>query len=48
MNQPKMSIATLNDLPKEAFVKALYGIYEHSPWIPEQAYKSALLAVLRI
>ena len=39
MNQPKMSIATLNDLPKEAFVKALYGIYEHSPWIPEQAYK---------
>ena len=39
MNQSKMSIATLNDLPKEAFVKALYGIYEHSPWIPEQAYK---------
>jgi OHCU decarboxylase len=48
----------LNDCDRAAFVSALHGIYEHSPWIPERAaasrpfsslaaLKQALQAVVR-
>ncbi len=31
------TLSDLNLLPPAAFVQALHGIYEHSPWIPERA-----------
>ncbi|TWI63443.1 N-carbamoyl-L-amino-acid hydrolase [Pseudoduganella lurida] len=31
------TLTDLNALPADAFVHALHGIYEHSPWIPERA-----------
>lgn len=31
------SLCALNALPPEAFVRALGGIYEHSPWVPARA-----------
>jgi 2-oxo-4-hydroxy-4-carboxy-5-ureidoimidazoline decarboxylase len=33
-----MTIDELNSLPREAFVGALGGIYEHSPWVAERAW----------
>ncbi|UGQ47285.1 allantoate amidohydrolase [Massilia endophytica] len=32
-----MTLSELNALDPAAFVQALHGIYEHSPWIPERA-----------
>ncbi|MET0981538.1 MAG: allantoate amidohydrolase [Telluria sp.] len=32
------TLASLNTLDAAAFVAALNGIYEHSPWIPERAF----------
>ncbi len=32
-----LTVAELNAMPKEAFVAALGGIYEHSPWVAERA-----------
>ena len=32
-----ISLSGLNALDTQAFVQALHGIYEHSPWIPERA-----------
>lgn len=33
-----MTLAELNRLDRAQFVKALGGIYEHSPWVAEQAW----------
>jgi 2-oxo-4-hydroxy-4-carboxy-5-ureidoimidazoline decarboxylase len=33
-----VTLAELNRLDRVQFVAALRGIYEHSPWIPEQAW----------
>ena len=35
-NQP---LTTLNQLSKSAFIELLGSIYEHSPWVAEQAYQ---------
>lgn len=32
------SLATLNDADQSAFVDALGGVYEHSPWVARQAW----------
>src|SRR5215475_745172 len=34
-----MTIERLNSLPREEFVEALAGIYEHSPWVAEHAWE---------
>jgi beta-ureidopropionase / N-carbamoyl-L-amino-acid hydrolase len=35
---PMMTLAALNALDRPAFVQALEGVYEHSPWIAERAW----------
>jgi 2-oxo-4-hydroxy-4-carboxy-5-ureidoimidazoline decarboxylase len=34
--KPELDLQTLNAMPVDAFVAALGGIYEHSPWIPRR------------
>jgi 2-oxo-4-hydroxy-4-carboxy-5-ureidoimidazoline decarboxylase len=34
-----MTIEELNSLPREAFVKELGWIFEHSPWVAERAWE---------
>jgi 2-oxo-4-hydroxy-4-carboxy-5-ureidoimidazoline decarboxylase len=41
-----MTLGELNRLDRAAFVAALRGIYEHSPWIPEQAWSRRPFATL--
>jgi 2-oxo-4-hydroxy-4-carboxy-5-ureidoimidazoline decarboxylase len=36
-----MNLATLNALPKPAFIDTLGTIFEHSPWVAEDAYAAA-------
>lgn len=31
-----ITLAALNEMPGEAFVATLAGIFEHSPWVPER------------
>ena len=31
------SLAALNEMPADAFVATLAGVFEHSPWVPERA-----------
>jgi OHCU decarboxylase len=33
-----MTLGEINQLPREAFVKAVGWVFEHSPWIAEQAW----------
>lgn len=33
----KISMATLNAMPVEEFVRVLGGVFEHSPWVAERA-----------
>jgi len=33
-----MSIATVNALPREEFIRYLGGVFEHSPWVAETAF----------
>ncbi|PWT93312.1 MAG: OHCU decarboxylase [Proteobacteria bacterium] len=41
-----MTIEQLNSLPREQFVEALGGIYEHSPWVAEHAWERRPFASL--
>ena len=41
-----ISMATVNALPREAFVARLGGIYEHSPWVAEGAWDARPFADL--
>jgi N-carbamoyl-L-amino-acid hydrolase len=41
-----ISLSGLNALDTQAFVQALHGIYEHSPWIPERAAAQRPFATL--
>lgn len=36
----KMSLSLLNDLDREPFTAALGSVFEHSPWVAEEAWKS--------
>lgn len=53
-----IALADLNALPREAFIDALQGIFEHSPWVPagvaaarpfpsREALHAAMCAVVR-
>ncbi len=35
----KLSLSTINQLPKESFVKYFSQVVEHSAWVAEQAYE---------
>ena len=37
--RPAMNLDPINDMPREAFVEALGGIVEHSPWVAAQAFE---------
>ncbi|WP_144554435.1 2-oxo-4-hydroxy-4-carboxy-5-ureidoimidazoline decarboxylase [Bacillus sp. X1(2014)] len=39
-NQPRLSIATVNQLNKEEFVSAVGWVFEHSPWVARAAWES--------
>jgi 2-oxo-4-hydroxy-4-carboxy-5-ureidoimidazoline decarboxylase len=39
-----MNLATLNALDRAAFVAALGGIFEHSPWVAERAFDALPVA----
>ncbi|MCX7668485.1 MAG: 2-oxo-4-hydroxy-4-carboxy-5-ureidoimidazoline decarboxylase [Anaerolineae bacterium] len=41
-----MNFATLNQLPKPAFIQTLGSIFEHSPWVAEGAYAAAPFATV--
>ena len=38
MSSPSLSAATLSQLDQAAFVAALDGIFEHSPWVAERTW----------
>jgi OHCU decarboxylase len=42
----RMTIEELNGLPRDAFVKALGWVYEHSPWVAERAWERRPFASL--
>lgn len=35
-----MNLSRINDLTKEQFTEALGAVFEHSPWVAEQAYEA--------
>lgn len=39
MTSPKLAFPALDQLGRAAFVAALGGIFEHSPWVAEQAWE---------
>ncbi len=41
-----MTLAEVNGLDREGFVAALGGIFEHSPWVAEQAWASRPFATV--
>jgi len=41
-----MTLAEVNSLDQEGFVTALGGIFEHSPWVAEQAWASRPFATV--
>ncbi len=40
----RLSLAALNRMNREAFARALGGVFEHSPWVAEQAWRRAPFA----
>ena len=40
MTTDQTTLSTLNAMDKDAFVQALGGIFEHSPWVAEAAWAS--------
>ncbi|MEI7530920.1 MAG: 2-oxo-4-hydroxy-4-carboxy-5-ureidoimidazoline decarboxylase [Betaproteobacteria bacterium] len=41
MSSNHITLEEINRLNQKEFVDKLFGIYEHSPWIPERAYSKA-------
>jgi 2-oxo-4-hydroxy-4-carboxy-5-ureidoimidazoline decarboxylase len=42
----KMTLSELNSYPQDQFTKALTTIFEHSPWIPNQAWPARPFATV--
>lgn len=40
----RLSLAALNRMDREAFERALGGVFEHSPWVAAQAWRQAPFA----
>ncbi len=40
MNATPLSIEKINQLNQDEFVSIFSGIYEHSPWIPQEAFRA--------
>ena len=40
----RLSLTALNRMNREAFARALRGVFEHSPWVAEQAWRRAPFA----